>query len=84
MSLEPDSTPSRVPPPLVSSTSPYPPPRSSFSQRRHEAFSDNMFRSATDLQVSSAESSGSQAKSLCDGRLASLKAEEAGELIVLY
>lgn len=77
MSLEPDSTPSRVPPPLVSSTSPYPPPRSSFSQRRHEAFSDNMFRSATDLQVSSAESSGSQAKSLCDGRLASLKAEEA-------
>jgi len=71
MSLEPDSTPSRVPPLLVSNTSPYPPPRSSFSQKRHEAFSDDMFRSATDLQVSSVESSGSQ------GHLASLKAEEA-------
>lgn len=78
MSMELDSTPSRCPPPLVSSTSPFLPPRSSFSQRRHEAFADNMFRSATDLQVSNVEEGGrSNAKSLCDGRLASLKAEEA-------
>ena len=79
MSLEPDSTPSRAAPPLVSTTSPSLPPRSSFGQIRHEAFADNVFRSTTDLQVSNMENSGiSQTKSLCDGRLASLKAEEAG------
>jgi hypothetical protein len=44
-----------------------------------------MFRSATDLQVSNVEEGGrSNAKSLCDGRLASLKAEEAGQLTVFY
>eukprot|EP01018_Ginkgo_biloba_P029038 Gb_03152 [translate_table: standard] len=78
MGVTPDATPGRGPPPLIPSTSPFPPQRRAFVHRRHESFADSLVRSGSASQVSvMEEGSKPPGKRLSDGHLASRKAEEA-------